>query len=452
MSTMILLLFMLGFGILLALTLRESALAIPLGIMTYSYKQIALLALPFLQNQGALFNYAMAGAFAAVFLFNLVFKHPGVTCKTPEGKRVELLVWAFLALFWISLLWSPFYGTEAVKFYPYFIVYFYMLPALMQTPREMIRAFYGVWFVTLLGGAGLVLSPAFHMSEDLGRMVVHFEAGKVVEATPLAIADMGAYLVILSTLVLLPVFPFKARGRSGRALQGLLAVGGLGLGFYLAFNTSRGETITSLACACLLIALTLGRSIRQSVVWVVSAFSALSLVLAVVFTVFTSSPGASLAAQRYTPSALAEGGDDRAMLSAQTVKLVSRTPKDFLFGMGARACEKDLGMYPHNQFVQALGETGILGLLLLAASWAAVLHFGFRTLNRVRGSQDPTLAVFVSLILTLAFYELIVLSKKGSLTFVDTYMWISLAAFAFDRATLAARGLGQGPVPGQSRG
>ncbi|GEM_PF-4745943 len=435
MATFVLTVFLLTFGAMLAYTFRKPAMAIPLGIMTYGYKQVASLALPMLQSQGALLNYAMAGMIAMVFMYNLFFRNPGVTCRTASGKAIQLAVWIFLLYFWVTLLWSPYYGSDPMKFVPYLLVYFAMLPALMDTPVPMLRAFHGCWFLTILAVLGLMASPAFHLSPDLGRMTVHFEAGRVNEASPLAIADMGALLIIMSVMVLLPQDSFPRDSKLFRAARKTLAVAGIGLGLWLAFNTSRGETMTGLACGCLLFALVKGKTTSQSLTWLVGAGVGLLLTLAMVFTLVPKG-GLSESAERYSPSAIAEGKDDRVGLSSHAIEMGLSSTKSFIFGKGARACEKELGMWPHNHFVQAFGEAGIIGLGLLIICCLMTLRFGFQTLALVRKSGDSSALLFTALALSLLIYQIIVLSKKGSLTFTDTYMWLSIGAFSFDRTQI----------------
>lgn len=432
MATVVLLLFALMLVGFLVLAFRSSALAVPLGIMTYAYKQIASLALPFLQTQGALFNYMMAGAIGSIFMYNLVFKSP-VGCRTRDGKIIIILVWIFLGLFWISSLWSPFYGNDSWKFLPYFVVYFWMLPLLVGRPASMLKAFEKVWILTFVGGVALLLSPHFHFSQDLGRMVVHFQAGRFNEASPLAIADMGAYLLLMSVLVLL------ANRRSGEkksfemyiyVFQMLI---GLALGLWLVFNTSRGETFAGILCGCLLVGLVIGKTIRQSIIWTAGIISVFAVSAIIVSAFLLPKGGISAWSERYSRTAITEGSADRKNLNSRTLEFATSSPAKFIFGIGARGCEKRLGMYPHNNFIQALGETGLLGLGLLCLCYGLAFRFGFKTLSMAKKFADNPSVIFTAFMLTLLIYQFFVLSKKGSLTFVDTYMWLAMAAFCFDR-------------------
>ena len=61
------------------------------------------------------------------------------------------------------------------------------------------------------------------------------------------------------------------------------------------------------------------------------------------------------------------------------------------------------------------------------------LRFGFKVLARTKRAEDPIPMLFAAMALTLALYQIIVMSKKGSLAMVDTYMWLSMAVFCFDR-------------------
>jgi hypothetical protein len=432
MATAVLLLFVLMLVGFLVLAFRYSALAVPLGIMTYAYKQIASLALPFLQTQGALFNYMMAGAIGSIFMYNLVFKSP-VGCRTRDGKIIIILVWIFLGLFWVSSLWSPFYGNDSWKFFPYFVVYFWMLPLLIGRPVSMLMAFGKVWYLTFVGGLALLLSPHFHLSNDLGRMVVHFQAGRFNEASPLAIADMGAYLLLMSVLVFLA----KNRVESDQSYKKYFIVFqmviGLALSLWLVFNTSRGETFAGIFCACLLVGLVMGKNVKQYVLWTTGLISVVVITVMIVFTILLPKGGISKWSERYSSAAITEGSADRKNLNSRTLEFATSSPGKFIFGIGARGCEKRLGMYPHNNFIQAIGEIGLLGLSLLCLCYGLAFRFGFRTLAMARKFADEHSVVFTAFMLTLLIYQFFVLSKKGSLTFVDTYMWLAMAVFCFDR-------------------
>jgi len=426
--------FFLSFVIMFVFAIRFPALAIPLAIMTYAYKQVASLAVPMFQTRGALFNYMMAVMIAVIYLYNIIVRNPGVNCWTKDGKVLQVLIWAFLGFFWISIMWSPYYGADSWRFLPYFLVYFAMLPSLTEGPEPMLRAYIAVWALTLLATLALMVSPAFHLSPDIGRLVVHFQAGQYDVGNPLAIADMGAYLIILSTCILLMQTTQREKRGLSKALWILAGGVGLIMGFWLTFNTSRGETFTSIACACVLVSLVKGRDFVQYAKWMVYQVAVLAVLSGLIF--FTILPKHKIEelSWRYSTNSMAEASNDRLDLSAKTIQMALSSPRNLLVGIGARGCEKRLGIYPHNHFVQAFGETGLIGFGLLCLACFLAFRFGFRTLAEARRQAQQPTVIFAALMLSLFLYQLIVLSKKGSLTFVDTVMWLGIAAFSFDRA------------------
>ncbi|NWJ42553.1 MAG: hypothetical protein HXX12_16445 [Geothrix sp.] len=434
MSSAVLAGFFLSLVIMFVFAIRFPALAIPLGIMTYAYKQIASLAVPTFQTRGPLFNYMMAAMIAVIYLYNIIVRNPGVNCWTKSGKTLQVLTWAFLGFFWISIMWSPYYGADSWRFLPYFLVYFAMLPSLTESPELMLRAYIAVWALTLLATLGLMVSPAFHLSPDIGRLVVHFQVGQYDEGNPLAIADMGAYLIILSTCILLMQTTQRENRGLPKTLWLLAGATGLVMGLWLTFNTSRGETFTGIACACVLVSLVKGRDLAQYAKWMVYQVAFLAALSAIVF--FSILPKNKIAelSWRYSASSMAEASNDRMGLSAKTIEMALSSPRNLLVGIGARGCEKRLGIYPHNHFVQAFGETGIIGFGMLCLACLLAFRFGFRTLALARQQAQQPTVIFAALMLSLFIYQLIVLSKKGSLTFVDTVMWLGIATFGFDRA------------------
>jgi O-antigen ligase len=267
-------------------------------------------------------------------------------------------------------------------------------------------------------------------------MIVHYKIGIFNEGNPLTIADMGAYLIIMSVCNLMLRSPVDPGWGAGRLLIGAFSWLGIGLGLWLTFNTSRGETFTGIACACLLVALVKGKTIGHQLTWMAGLMSVLAISIAIVFLFLLPKRSVSELSWRYSQNAIAEGSNARIDLTTKSIEIALSSPKNFLFGIGARGCEKRLGMYPHNHFVQAFAEMGIIGLGLLCAACLFTFTFGFRTLSMARRQGDLHSLVFTAFILALFIYELVVLSKKGSLTFVDTSMWLGIAVFSFDRTSV----------------
>ena len=121
MSTAVLASFFLAFLVMFGYAIRFPALAIPLGIMTYAYKQISSLAVPMFQVRGAVFNYLMAAMIAIVYMYNLIVRNPGVNCRTKEGKTLQILIWAFLLFFWVyeaCSLWDSPWWTAWIALGP----------------------------------------------------------------------------------------------------------------------------------------------------------------------------------------------------------------------------------------------------------------------------------------------------------------------------------------------
>jgi len=433
MSTAVLLLFFVLLIASLAFTIKLPTLTLPIGIMTYAYKQIAAVAVPFFQNYDSLLNYLIAVPILATFL-RYYFPKVRVGCESREGKLLMALVWAYLALFWMSSFWSPYYGQDSWKFLPYFVVYFWMLPLLIDDdPEVTIKAFRVAWFLTFAGAFGLLLSPAFHVTPDTERMVVHFQTGRFEEANPLVIADMGAYLVMMSLLLFIRNRTGSASSKALGLARSAAGLSGVALGLWLAFNTSRGETFSCMACGCLFLALVYGKSLLQSLLWLGGLLLSVVAVISLSLALFLPKSNVEKLSARYSQDAIMEGSGQRKDLNSKNIAFALSSPTDFLFGSGARASEKRIGAWPHNQFVQAFSETGILGLILLCTCFLLALRFGLRTLAMARHSDHRPALVLTAFVLSLFVYQILVLSKKGSLTFVDTYMWLAIAAYSFDR-------------------
>ena len=102
-----------------------------------------------------------------------------------------------------------------------------------------------------------------------------------------------------------------------------------------------------------------------------------------------------------------------------------------MLGLGANFSGAMLGAYPHNHSVQALTETGIVGLLL----WALIPIFGLTSILRVRKlvTNEPWQRFTFACLTALLIYYLLLSFKRGAVLDAPLFMYSVLA----DRFALA---------------
>lgn len=436
MWNILLILFVTLLCIALVYSLRFEPLIVALAVATYGLKQIVSVALPVLQIYDTIFNLVIAGMVIVLFVQKLLTQTL-YGCRYRPSINALALVWIFLGLFWVSILWSPFSGGNSLRFFPYYVIYLLMLPFLIGNPDQMIRAFRILWIILLVGCLGLLLSPYLEASSNLGRMVIKFQLGALEEGNPLALADTGVLLLLTSFMMIFYSGQKDNDRKIIKLMQLSIALIGVGTGFWIASIASRGETMAGIISVCFFVLLYKSKSLKQKTTIMTSFFLILFVGAIIAFTLISDyyqelSP-------RYSRESLSEGSDIRKNLVENAIRMGLSSPQTSLVGVGARGCEERLGMYPHSNLVQAMSETGIIGFLLLCSCYFLTFRSGFRSLSLAKKQTNREVALFVSFILSLLLYDLIVENKKGSLIFVDTYMWLAIAIFSFDRAKASLR-------------
>ncbi|MCE9614319.1 MAG: hypothetical protein K8T26_08585 [Lentisphaerae bacterium] len=425
--------FLVGLAMAGLYALRNPALAAILAIAAYGLEQIAANFLPQLQIYPYAFNVGVGTLILASLVLSLL-RDPPAFPRTVAGRRLLLLVWAFAACFWLSSLWSPFSEPEKnLALLPYFLLNVIILPFLVRGHDAMVRAILIVWGLLFVGSCAVLLSPNQESSEQLGRFALRLDYGDpdIQYANPLALADMGVFLA-LSSLFLLCAGPSDGRvHRPRRLLLQLALVAGLVTGLSIAFLSGRGELLCGLVVIALFGVLIRARNIPRAM----TLFALSTLVLALVlFALYQVSYERIVHfSPRFSSSAILDSMDIRRYLLIASFEAYASEPKAWLLGLGARACEESLGMYSHSSLLQALAETGIVGLTMLCTCYVLALRFGARTLTRCRQLGHIRVAYYVIFLISLLVYHLLVSNKKGSLAQHDTYMWLALIATALDR-------------------
>ena len=94
---------------------------------------------------------------------------------------------------------------------------------------------------------------------------------------------------------------------------------------------------------------------------------------------------------------------------------------------------------PNNALIQALSETGVIGLTLLLTCYYFTLCYALQTLSLAkRAGEQVTVQVCAPAIFFMV-YAILVANKRGVLTAPDTFVWTALAMAICDRAQASLR-------------
>ncbi|MHB1097269.1 MAG: hypothetical protein ACYC3F_13980 [Gemmatimonadaceae bacterium] len=437
MATVILVIFVAVLFGAMVRALHSPALAVALGVATYGLEQIASIILPFFSIHQSAFNILMALVIVGSFVVSVNSRF--VLFNSKGGFDAALLLLAFLAYFIFSLTWSPSAElTWARQQIPYFVVYVAIIPMLVQPPAEMLRALRVLWIILAMGLLGTALSPNLLFSIAAARVVIASGINDMeLGANPLAFADTAVLLALTSTLILLQLRTERPSSKIMRTLGLMGGVYGIAMGTALAFVSGRGEAAAGLVSGVVLVVLITSagshRLLRRVLV-ATTIFSGASFVALVQLQDMIVS-----VAPRFVIGNLLASASVRGDLQMACINAGIASTSSLIFGIGANGCQALIGLYPHNELIQAFAETGIIGLTVLLMCYYFTLRFAFQTLSRAKlvGAQA---AVHVSAFaISLTIYALLVANKRGGLTAPNTYMWVALAIVVCDRARASLR-------------
>ncbi len=421
----------------MARALRLPALAVSLGIATYGLEQIVSIILPFFTVHQSAFNILIAVMIAGSFALSVDSRF--VPFETKEGFDITLLLFAFVALFVVSILWSPSTNLSWVfDEIPYFAIYVVIIPRLVRCPADMLKSLRVLWLILAIGLLGTALSPMLLFSIAAARVVIGSGLGEMDPgANPLAFADTAVLLALTSTLFLLQTSAERCSSAITRTVGWLGMIGGIALGLSLAFISGRGETTAGLVSGAVLVILLTTRDSSRLFGRIVAGTAVFGGAL---FFAFIRLQDVIVGfAPRFATGNILIGVSVRGDLQGACIEAGMASATTIVFGLGANGCQALVGLYPHNELIQALAETGILGLTLLLMCYFFAFRFALRTIALAKRSGALDAVRVSALAISLMVYALLVANKRGVLTAPDSYMWVALSIGICDRARASLR-------------
>jgi hypothetical protein len=414
--------------------LTMPSLAFGICISTYGLEQIASIVIPAFQVELAAFNIII-GSFVVIAAC-WGFVSGNIKIYTLSKISLGLIaVFAYMLYFWLSYYWSPFYDIKSSLWeIPNFILYVLILPLLLEGPEQMRKSLRIINVMLTIGCTGLLLTPGFTLSHNLGRYVVITDSGLLADGSnPLAMADMAIYLSMISLYFLFSNERIAKFNRVTIKKYLLLTIVwvGLGIGAWISFVSSRGETLAGLIAACILIIVFKAKNLKRAAIITLTCIVIIAAILIPTYSAFydiivSNSPV-------FEREAFTIGAESRENLAKDSILLFGKTPATVAFGIGARGCEDFLKTYPHTILVQALVETGIFGLCMLCVCYGFTVSFGIKVVNRAKYYNDKNAIALSALFISLLCYQILIESKKGSLHFHFPFMWIVITLFAYSK-------------------
>lgn len=335
-------------------------------------------------------RYRLRGFFRPVFISSILF--------------VAYFVWA--------CSWGPLPNVWALAMgiVPYAAIQMVLVPLLIQSEADA-RAMFD-WLAVLGIGVGLLALVHLDASQNAQRLQLNAAGATGVGMNPMALSEACALAAMV--LALLPKQRLSQAWTLVRwpVIIGCLALAGL---------ASRGEVFAALAAVTMAVLLVPEGGFSQRGLRVVTTLllGAVSIYLVLETEVST----------RYSVERLEGDAHVRYFASSTMLSLFWASPESWFRGLGTNYSTMLLGIYPHNQPVQALTEGGLLGIGL----WLSVHCFALRAYFKAHHHCNGAGSRFVLRVATaLWVYFVVVGLKRGHVLDI----WAISSAVVLERCSL----------------
>ncbi|MFT3683405.1 MAG: O-antigen ligase family protein [Phycisphaerales bacterium] len=334
-----------------------------------------------------------------------------------------MLLYLYIAL---SALWSP--SPDGAMYFigqswPYFCLFFLVTPLLVGRTEDFESVVVPFIFTGVMLMGLMLVNPNAKFINGRFAIDLGFVAGLgTVQSNPLAIADAGAMLAIVSAVY---------RPNNVRPVLTLLRWSGILLGLTLALlSGSRGQVLVGVAVIALLVPMV---NKSRNVLRILGTFAMIAVVvgfLYFVYSTFLSQTGQS----RWGSSGSDDGLSVRADMAMTALGAYMTSPVYWLTGLGASAFnafytnrpEGFSYLYPHNILVECLSEYGIPGVaLMVALGWLTIKNF--RILVQTSG-DDRSKRTAVLAFGGMALFQFLIALKQGSLLGMPPVFMFALMA------------------------
>lgn len=380
-----------------------------LGLLLFALEQAIASGIPYFVQRPQLWNQLTAGT-VGLLLASLVVR--GRYRLRGFLRPVFAMALVFFAYFVWACSWGPLPDAAgvALSVAPYVVTQIVLVPLLIQSESDVRVMLY--WLVAL--GTGIALLALLHLdqTESVRRLQLGVAGAPEAGMNPMALSEACA----LSAMVLTLAPPAQRRQwwtlLRWPAIVGCLTVAGL---------ASRGEVLAVLVAITFAVMMVREGGLgRRGVRLVTTALlAAVSIYLVLETEVST----------RYSVERLEGDANVRYYASSTMLSVFFASPDAWLRGLGTNYSFVLLGIYTHNQPIQALTEGGIVGIAL----WLSVHGLALRAYLKAQRLCDSTATRFVLRASTaLWIYFVVVGLKRGHVLDV----WAISSAVLLERCAL----------------
>ncbi len=368
-------------------------------ICLFGLKQWGQTSSPLLAQYPTLTNFVI-GALTLVAVLRAAFRRSCLFCRVPAA---EICIGFLLLYALLSLTWSldPESGLETWSLTaPYLAVVVFLSPLVIDDLQDLRTAFR---WLTVTGGAICALAVVFGTWGIRGLQVelsLGDAGAATVEASPLAIAELGGTVAIAAGIFLIErrrlLFNIVAACAIPFALAAIIRSG------------SRGQLIAIVPA--FLIAASVALRLRGIRSW--SALALLILLIVGLGWWATSLVDVDKARWLGTENA-ADAVEGRLQMAGVVLDAALAHPLTMLIGLGNSSSFRLLGIYPHIAIAEVLAEEGLPGISL----YLAILIYSVASIRRAASAlvDDPARRVTLGVLTGVFVYELVLSWKQGSL-------------------------------------
>ncbi|MCE9619798.1 MAG: hypothetical protein K8R92_07795 [Planctomycetes bacterium] len=376
--------------------------ALALLLLMYPLEQGLQGWFPMFVERQALANY-IVGVVVVICLFQAYIR--GLIDFEGYFNPVWVTIFVAYIYSFITIIWTP--ATDnawqlVIDGWPYTVMYMLIAPLLLSEIKDWHNTLVVAIVFGCVSAVAMLISPEFTLKQ--GRLGMDFTSK--LRSSPLAIGELGGFLMLATTLLVLPGSSFISK-----VYRFFAFFAGVVLSIY---SGSRGQFI--FAGFLSVVFFPLSRPIKNVSQFFLLSFGAVGL-LGVVGLVVAFLVGDPEIAMRWLNPQEA----DRAvgLRSANIVDLLDgfmRAPAMWLPGLGLNAFTALTGStepYSHSIFVDVLAEMGLVAFVIMIACLWSILRRSIQLIRENLLLPDSRSASVV--MVALCAYQLLLMNKQGQL-------------------------------------
>jgi hypothetical protein len=390
------------FALLLILTIgtiRRPAVAFAGILCLFGLKQWGQNSSVLLAENRTIVNFAIALIVVIGVLRNWSIVKRQVQFISP----LWLLVLALYAYAFISVVWAPELQTSLdqwVAAIPYLLMIVVLAPLLLSD-ADGIRSV--VHWTVSIGGTVCALALVYG-TWGMRGLLVHENSMATAETNPLAIANLGGTIVVVSVVSLM------APGRTYARLMYMMYILMIPIGLAVVLRSgSRGQLIVAAAAALVGMLMASRRRNFWSLLIVAVSVAAIA---AVGWWIWNQ---LGVQSNRWTGDQSAEDVRGRIQMATTLLSVASSNAATLVAGLGNSSSFHYLGIYPHIAPLEVLAEEGIIGLGLYVAICVLAFRSTVVLWRYARSLQDAGLHYGVSILAALFLFEWFLTFKQATL-------------------------------------